>query len=301
MGLSWHEAKAFIELHQTQGPLGRTATLGRQALYVSHSRLASLLKGWAAGRQFIAEWPKGEGAPYADKFFRLLGATEVVSFDNSDYEGASVVHDMNSPIPPHCRGAFDFVYDGGTLEHIFNFPQAIRNCMDLLKVGGTFVTSTPANNFMGHGFYQFSPELFFRLFCPENGFRLGRMLAFEYGLAGARYEVEDPKNLRRRVELTATGARIHLWVEARKVEAQPGELTLLPQQSDYSTQWERHPAQVSGAAGPRHSFRQTLRAYADDRCPSLAHAFRRVREKWRFRSRQRKGLRSDPQAYKPIA
>jgi hypothetical protein len=47
--------------------------------------------------------------------------------------------------------------------------------MDLLKVGGTFVASTPANYFMGHGFYQFSPELFFRLFCPENGFRLAEL------------------------------------------------------------------------------------------------------------------------------
>jgi hypothetical protein len=31
---------------------------------------------------------------------------------------------------------------------------------------------TPANNQMGHGFYQFSPELFFRVFSQENGYLL---------------------------------------------------------------------------------------------------------------------------------
>lgn len=225
----------------------------------------------------------------------LLGATEVVSIDYSDYEGASVVHDMNSPIPQHCRDSFDFVYDGGTLEHIFNFPQAIKNCMDLLKVGGTFVASTPANYFRGHGFYQFSPELFFRLFCPENGFRLDRVLVFEWGLGGARYEVEDPKKLRRRAELWATGGRIRLCIEARKVEAQPGDLPLFPQQSDYVAQWETDPPPATDK-----SFRQTLRAYADDLFPGFADVFRGVRDKWQFRTCERKGLRSDRQAYKRI-
>jgi hypothetical protein len=172
--------------------------------------------------------------------------------------------------------------------------------MELLKVGGTFVTSTPANNFMGHGFYQFSPELFFRLFCPENGFRLDRMLAFEYELVGARYEVVDPKNLRRRVELMATGARIELWVEARKVEAQPGDLPLFPQQSDYTALWESNSTQGSGTIGQHRSFRQTLPFYAADYWPRLADCFRWVRDKWRFRSYQRKGLRSDRQAFKQI-
>jgi len=247
------------------------------------------------GARFVAELPKSQQYPYADKLFTLLGATEVISFDYSDYEGASVVHDMNFPIPEHYRESFDFVYDGGSLEHIFNFPQAIKNCMDLLKVGGTFVASTPANNFLGHGFYQFSPELFFRLFCPENGFRLDRALLFEWGFRGARYEVEDPKNLRRRAELWATGGRILLCIEARKVKAHPGELPLLPQQSDYVSLWG-----AQTRTGTNSSFRKTVRTQADKLFPGLAEFYRGVRDKWHFRLRERKGLRSDPQAYKKI-
>ena len=53
---------------------------------------------------------------------------------------------------------------------IFNFPVAIRNLMRMAKVGGQVFLTTPANNFCGHGFYQFSPELAYRIFALENGF-----------------------------------------------------------------------------------------------------------------------------------
>ena len=78
---------------------------------------------------------------------------------------------MNLPIGDDLKRKFSVVIDGGTLEHVFNFPVAIKNCMQMLDVGGHFFVHTMANNFMGHGFYQFSPELFYRVFSPENGFR----------------------------------------------------------------------------------------------------------------------------------
>jgi len=36
--------------------------------------------------------------------------------------------------------------------------------MRLVKVGGTVMIATTANNHLGHGFYQFSPEWGFRTF-----------------------------------------------------------------------------------------------------------------------------------------
>ena len=70
----------------------------------------------------------------------------------------------------HLKNKYTLVIDGGCLEHIFNFPVAIKNCMEMLQEGGHFIGITPANNLMGHGFYQFSPELYFRIFSKENGF-----------------------------------------------------------------------------------------------------------------------------------
>ncbi len=82
-----------------------------------------------------------------------------MSLDCSDYEHCDIVHDMNRPIDPSHHGTFDVVIDGGSLEHIFNFPVAVANCMNLVKVGGSVFIFTPANNHMGHGFYQFSPDV----------------------------------------------------------------------------------------------------------------------------------------------
>ena len=55
------------------------------------------------------------------------------------------------------------VIDGGLLEHVFDFPTAIRNCMRMVRQGGHLILNLPVNNFPGHGFYRFSPELVFRV------------------------------------------------------------------------------------------------------------------------------------------
>ena len=60
---------------------------------------------------------------------------------------------MNEAIPDSLKGKFSCVLDGGTLEHVFNFPQAIKNAMEIVAIGGHFLGVVPANNFSGHGFY----------------------------------------------------------------------------------------------------------------------------------------------------
>jgi hypothetical protein len=84
------------------------------------------------------------------------------------------------------------VFDGGALEHVFNFPVAISSCMRALVVGGTFISSTPVNNNMGRGLYQFSPELFYRVFSQEFGVRTESMLAIESRYLGAEHGSVGP-------------------------------------------------------------------------------------------------------------
>jgi hypothetical protein len=92
----------------------------------------------------------------------------VVTLDNSAYEGAAIVIDLNAPLPDALKNRFTAVIDGGCLEHIFNFPQAIKNSMEMLSIGGHFLGITPANNFCGHGFYQFSPGALFSHFLRSE-------------------------------------------------------------------------------------------------------------------------------------
>lgn len=174
------------------------------------------------------------GITTATDFFKFLGAETIEAMDFSDYEGAGVLHDLNQPVGDELKNRFSFVLDGGTTEHIFNFPTALANAMEMVAVGGHLGIVAGGNNFLGHGFYQFSPELFYRALSEENGFRVERLIAAEVG--GRWYEVADPKTVRSRVELI-NDAPVYLMVLARKIESRP-LFAAAPQQSDYVERWE---------------------------------------------------------------
>jgi hypothetical protein len=248
MGVDWHTARFLIAARGSGVEFGRTATLGRQNLFVSKNDLGDLLRKYGVRGYDHHDWP--DSPEYADDLFRLLGSKEYVTIDASSYEGASEVHDMNQPIPDRFRRAFDVVMDGGTLEHIFNFPTAIRNCMEMVRGGGHLFLQTPTNNFCGHGFYQFSPELYYRILSPDNGYHIERMVAYEAYPHSPWFEVADPSKIGARVELMGYAHRILLLIHARRVE-EKAILAHPPQQSDYAAAWSRA-AQSPGEQTPTH-------------------------------------------------
>lgn len=180
---------------------------------------------------------------FADDFFLgWLGAREIVSLDASDYEGANRIHDLNQPVPVEWNENFDVVLDAGTLEHVFHFPTAVESCLRMVRVGGTMFWSMPANNYCGHGFYQFSPELIFRIFSPEFGFRVEQALLFTHPFPGGElssrmdfYAIRDPDEVRSRVAFM-NGVPTGMLFEARK-ERRVNLFNPVPQQSDYSRAW----------------------------------------------------------------
>ena len=53
----------------------------------------------------------------------MLGAKSIDSIDFSDYENASIIHDLNIDLPNNLENKYSLVLDWGTLEHFFNFLQ----------------------------------------------------------------------------------------------------------------------------------------------------------------------------------
>ncbi len=213
---------------------GRTLMLGRQGLHVERDDPIGV--NIIARRGVCERLQDLAGADnYCEPLFRLLGATDVSSMDMSAFEGADIVHDLNRPVDDVFHEAFDTIFDGGTLEHVFDFPAAIANVKSMLRVGGLFLAATTANNFLGHGFYQFSPELMWRVFGSGSGFEVVKMLLCEATGMPTMVEAPDPAALQRRVEIMVTKAPTYLMVAARKLAH-----TSLPrklQQSDYESQW----------------------------------------------------------------
>lgn len=221
-------------LAHTQGTLGKTLTLGHQDNNLPKQNPAlvqAILQ--SAGRDinidsFIHE-------KYADELLRQLGATQVLSMDASDYEQADFVHDLNKPIPESYWGQFDTIIDGGTLEHVYHLPNALTNIAKMLKVGGRFLSMSIANNWLGHGFYQFSPELMWR-YCKGFGFQVNRIDLYvrTQGIPEV-FSVPDPETEGRRLEMKTPPNPIDLMTDAIKTqELYPDYLY----QSDYSSTWQ---------------------------------------------------------------
>ncbi|MBL9126852.1 MAG: hypothetical protein JNL97_04360 [Verrucomicrobiales bacterium] len=276
MGISATNARLLLDCRRAGVDFGRTLMLGRQNVYLSAPEYDALLAsmGWKDGSA-----PTGavsRSGEFAEPFFRALGATTIDSMDASSFEGATLVHDLNTPVPRDWWERYDVVYDGGTLEHVFDYPRALTNALRLLKVGGRLILHTPSNNMLGHGLYQFSPELFFRVLDPANGLRCVRILAVETGVAVRWYECIDPALAGVRGEM-ANRVPVWLHVEAEKTGPTP-EVLRPVQQSDYQARWNApgpDDAAVRSLADPHHWVNPGLRRFLLGTFPGLTRRLER--------------------------
>jgi SAM-dependent methyltransferase len=225
----------LVQARRAGVPMERVLTIGRHELNVYPRTLCKVLSKAGFPTDLFA--PGRPVNRFAEPVFMALGAKKVLSMDASDFEGADIVHDLNTPIDDSLKQSFDVVYDDGTLEHVFNVPVALKNCMEMLKPGGTFICQTAANNWFGHGFYQFSPELFYNVFSRDNGFAIEEMLVHVVGPYGKWYRVANPIEIGARVELFNSFPLLML-VMARRLEVVP-LFRVMPQQSDYVTRWNQ--------------------------------------------------------------
>jgi SAM-dependent methyltransferase len=266
LGIIRSNAAFYLDARARGVDFSRTLTLGRQRLYLTPADVRTLAAQYRPDlRDQLDDLRYGE--PADDFLKRFLGVGDLQALDHSAYEGAAITHDLNAPLPSHLREQFDAVIDSGTLEHVFNFPTAIASCMQLVKRGGTLFLSSPANNMCGHGFYQLSPELFFRLFKDANGFSLARLVLVTHPFPGAElsprqtwYDVVDPAEIGARAPLM-TSTPAFLMMEASRVEIAP-VLAAPPQQSDYVARWSTEgadgTARSSGAGGAARAIVRRL-------------------------------------------
>jgi hypothetical protein len=232
MAIDYNQTRFLIECFSKGARFERTVTLGRLNFFPSHRETHQIIRSTGSKVPFVPN-----PGLYCEHFLKTsFGAQTIDSIDASAYEGATIVHDLNQPIDLGLHDQFDAVIDAGTIEHVANCLQAIRNCTLLVKPGGSLFIGCPANNFAGHGFYQISPDLWFRLLSKENGFEVRRMVAVEQGPRMRFAEIKDPQALGRRVEWVSRYPTL-IWVWAVKVE-NVAQFNLYPQQSDYVRRWK---------------------------------------------------------------
>lgn len=231
MGLNIAEIK-YLKLVQEKFGVSyeKTAMLGRQNLIISDEDLINFcnLIGY---HDDINKLRRTDG--YSENVLsQLFQAESIASFDYSDYENATDIVDLNEPVSNIYDERYSLVLDGGTLEHVFNYPIALQNAMRMCEMGGVLVLLTPTNNYNGHGFYQFSPDLFMDV-LNSNGFcvedisyveEYGNEIYTSYKVIG---NVTNDKLITQR--------RALVYVCAKKIKKTP--LKLIAQQSKWQVSW----------------------------------------------------------------
>lgn len=207
----------MLAMEQINQPLkGDVITFGQQRVYAS---LRDVRRIFAQHNVPINDLPAGFDAKStipndspsstnAHAVLKMLGADNVYAADVSNYENPDFVFDLNEPVGTDYENRFDVILDLGTLEHVFDVPTALENIVRMLKPGGIVILGYPVSNSIDHGFYSFSPTLFFDYFSV-NGFSDFRCYLHEYSCHNL--------NLRSKVyKYTGVGGQFP-WISPRPV------------------------------------------------------------------------------------
>lgn len=204
-------------------------TLGRQQIHTIKESNIDI------GNKFNIDLREINYGNYCEQFFQSIGFENVDSIDNSNYENAKYVHNLNYPILKEFKNKYDYIYDGGTTEHIFNIPQVFENIIDMLNIDGLFVSVTCNNNFSGHGMYQFSPELYLSCFNKKYGMEIIDIYIGENGKTSNEWKNVNSFNGYRNIEKVNSTLETYIIIIARKISNER-ELLLkhCPNQYSYS-------------------------------------------------------------------
>lgn len=181
---------------------------------------------------------------YSETLFEYLGFERVESLDVSDYEDATHIADLGAELSRDVEdalgGRFDFVFDGGTTEHIFDVAGCFRNVDKILSQSGVFLSVVPLNGWAEHGFFQFGPEVVYGVWQNTYGYNVTSCKAVSLAKPWKRIDLKDHTSLGKRPPLgqgTLPDGRCYMIYGVEKGVTVAA--TASPMQSFYEKTWEK--------------------------------------------------------------
>jgi hypothetical protein len=271
MGIAACGLNLLLELTRDTLLNGNCLQIGRQTVHLDREQLLALCRPW--GLEAKADCLLGAKEVIDDQIvFETLGFGSVESLDYSNYEKPSHLADLNEPVDQSLHNMYDFIYDGGSSEHIFDFPQVLSNYHSMLKVGGILAHAIPSTNHLDHGFYMFSPTLLWDYYLT-NKYKFLRAYLVEYNInsalrgASSRVWLYEPINIKDPFS-GWSGNSILNWFVVRKLSDSTSGV--IPQQGYYRQVWGKEveylqrqdiadllpslPPHLFGACGSSHSM-----------------------------------------------
>jgi SAM-dependent methyltransferase len=147
MGISSQTARLILREHLHRPITGRILSIGRQTVHLTPEQALDMVRAELGilplrGAQDIELDHSTRGAQsrryIGDKaFYSLFTDAKYHCVDQSSYEGADIVFDIcSAEIPSHLENAFDFIFDGSTLDNVFDPASAIRNLTKVSRNDG---------------------------------------------------------------------------------------------------------------------------------------------------------------------
>ena len=223
----------------------KTLSLGRQFRAFSEKEFRKYLPEYA-GKIAPEILAKDFQSPYAEGIFEDMYGAPLKSLDGFAHEDPDIVHDLNQPVPKELEGQFSCIIDGGTMEHVFNVPQLLRNCFSMLELGGIYISMVPTNNFNGHGLYQFSPDFFYSTFSKQNGMEIKDVFIVKFSAKDQVWKVRySPTEAAGRVQFDVN-TQTEIYVIAQKIGSTPD--VICAQQTDYEEGWYEENRSITNTA-----------------------------------------------------
>ena len=168
MGILASAACLLMQEGKRQAFCGKVLQLGRQDIWFNQEGLRTIANHVGFQLHVPAEGvPPDPAQRLSDVyFFKSLGFSEVESMEYGTEEHANYVHDLNEIVSPAYFERFDAIYDGGTVEHVFNVPHCLSRICHMLKIGGRVLHDAGASGLIDHGFYALQPTLFCDYYLP---------------------------------------------------------------------------------------------------------------------------------------
>lgn len=161
--------------HHWQALPKKILLLGRQTMPFNEESLRQLGKKWGlepidvqSDNYTTSAINNTDDSFVTDEcFFRMLGVNEIHALDHSDFEGADIIADICKPLPEELEGQFEFIFNGSTLDNVFDTAMAIKNIGRLLKPGGRVIHIETATT-TRFSYNAISPSWFFDYYAVNG-------------------------------------------------------------------------------------------------------------------------------------
>ena len=175
MGIATGAAELLFRIAKKITFKGKLLQIGNQDILFSQEQLSKMLR-----RYKFNDIKINQKKVESKFFFKSLKFDNIKSLDINAYENADIIEDLNHPIKKKYYNHFDFIYDGGSLEHVFNISEGLQNLSRMVKLRGHVMHLLPCNNYIDHGFYSISPTLL-KDFYTQNNFQVIEIYLIKQG------------------------------------------------------------------------------------------------------------------------